>query len=500
MARPMLRTLYGRLALALFLLLVTVGALFTLLSLYSVREYTAAVNQALNRDLARNLVSDRNLVTDGRLNRDALKTLFELYMTINPSIEIYLLDADGRILSYSADPDKIKRKRVSLGPIRALLSDPTAFPLLGDDPRSHDRRKVFSVTPVPSEAHPTGYLYVVLRGEEYDLAESMVHSHQLLQMGAGALAVSLFVGLLAGLLFFRLLTRRLSRLTERVEAFEADVGTAVSAAGDDGPVAGDDIDYLSARFDQMSQRIVAQLELLKDKDHQRRQLVAQVSHDLRTPLASIQGYLEALKLKQDSLPPAEQRRFVAVALSESRRLARLVDELFELAALEAREKHARPEPFVMAELVHDVVQKHQPEAERAGVPLRLGDMAPVRAMADIALCERVLDNLIGNAIRHSPPGKAVTLSVRADTPGVSVSVLDDGPGIAPDQMDHIFEPFFQGSTRSQAGHHAGLGLAIAQRLAGLQEGRISVANRPEGGAEFRIWLPAADRTPPGGET
>lgn len=184
MARPMLRTLYGRLALALFLLLVTVGALFTLLSLYSVREYTAAVNQALNRDLARNLVSDRNLVTDGRLNRDALKTLFELYMTINPSIEIYLLDADGRILSYSADPDKIKRKRVSLGPIRALLSDPTAFPLLGDDPRSHDRRKVFSVTPVPSEAHPTGYLYVVLRGEEYDLAESMVHSHQLLQMGA----------------------------------------------------------------------------------------------------------------------------------------------------------------------------------------------------------------------------------------------------------------------------------------------------------------------------
>ncbi|MEP5177500.1 MAG: sensor histidine kinase, partial [Marinobacter alexandrii] len=221
MAPSLFRTLYARLALGLFLLLVIVGGLFTMLSLYSVREYTGAVYQELNRDLASNLVTDRNLVTDGELNRTALKELFGLYMTINPSIEIYLLDRQGRILSYSADPDKIKRNRVSLAPIQALLADPGAYPLPGDDPRSHDRRKVFSVTPVPTSANPTGYLYVVLRGEEYDAAESMVHSERLLQMGAGALVVSLFVGLLAGLVFFRLLTRRLSRLTERVERFEA---------------------------------------------------------------------------------------------------------------------------------------------------------------------------------------------------------------------------------------------------------------------------------------
>ncbi|MGB1478087.1 MAG: sensor histidine kinase, partial [Marinobacter salsuginis] len=194
MALSVFRTLYARLAIGLFLLLLVVGGLFTFLSLSSVREYSAAVNQQLNRDLARNLVSDRNLVTDGELNRDALKQLFELYMTINPSIEIYLLDTDGNILSYSADPAKIKRNRVSLEPIQTLIENPDAYPLPGDDPRSHDRRKVFSVTPVPSAENPSGYLYVVLRGEEYDLAESMVHSNRLLQMGAGALAVSLFVG------------------------------------------------------------------------------------------------------------------------------------------------------------------------------------------------------------------------------------------------------------------------------------------------------------------
>ncbi len=190
MGLSVLRTLYARLAIGLFLLLLVVGGLFTLLSLASVREYSAAVNQQLNRNLAQNLVSDRNLVTDGQLNRDALKQLFELYMTINPSLEIYLLDTDGgAILAYSADPDRIKRNRVSLEPIQTLLENPDAYPLPGgDDPRSHDRQKVFSVTPpVPSAIDPAGYLYVVLRGgEEFDLAESMVHSNRLLQMGAGA--------------------------------------------------------------------------------------------------------------------------------------------------------------------------------------------------------------------------------------------------------------------------------------------------------------------------
>lgn len=486
MALWVFRTLYARLALGLFLLLLVVGGLFTFLSLASVREYSAAVSHQLNRDLARHLVSDRNLVTDGKLNRDALKALFELYMTINPSIEIYLLDQEGRILSYSADPNKIKRNRVSLAPIRTLLNNPDAYPLPGDDPRSHDRRKVFSVTPVPSVDNPNGYLYVVLRGEEYDLAESMVHSDRLLRLGAGALAVSLLVGLLAGLVFFRLLTRRLSRLTERVEAFESGMSPERTPAVDG---KGDDIDYLTARFDQMAKRIAAQLDLLKDKDAQRRQLVAQVSHDLRTPLASIQGYIEAVRMKQGALSAEERDRFLAVALSESHRLGHLVDELFELAALDAREKQPAPEPFVIAELLHDVVQKHRPEAERAGVSLAIRELAPVRVLADIAMTERVLDNLISNAIDHSPEASAVTLSVILRDGGAEITIADAGPGIDAADMEHLFEPFYQAPGASRAGH-AGLGLAIAQRMVFLQQGRLSVHN--DAGAVFSVWLPVVD--------
>lgn len=487
----MLRTLYTRLALGLFLLLLAVGLLYTFFSLYSLREYNASVNQELHRDLAKNLVADRNLVSEGELDRSALKELFALYMTINPSIEIYLLDLDGTILSYSADPSKIKRKQVSLDPIRRLMSDMDRYPVLGDDPRSHERQKVFSVTPVPSMDNPEGYLYVVLRGEEYDTAETMARGGQLVELSAWALLVSLAVVMIAGLAVFRLLTRRLTELTRLVEELEhSDMSRQpVSTWRERRPVVRDEIDYLGATFDDMASRIAHQIEQLTEKDAQRRQLVAQVSHDLRTPLASMQGYIESLKLRRDRLTAEEQDRFLSIALKEGRRLSRLVDELFELAALEAREKQPVPEPFPLAELVHDVVQKHGQEAGNQQLELVVeGNPDQPLAYADVAMTERVLDNLIGNAIAYSPAGGRIEVAFGQKDGQPEVCVRDSGPGIPEQDLPHIFDPFYRGDSSGGDGH-AGLGLAIARRIMMLQAGDISVENLNSGGASFCIRLP-----------
>ncbi|MFB9146109.1 sensor histidine kinase [Halomonas alkalicola] len=485
----MLKTLYTRLSLGLFLLLLAVGLLYTFISLYSLREYSASVNQALYQDLAKNLVSDRNLVSEGELDRSALEELFALYMTINPSIEIYLLDLDGTILSYSADPTKIKRNQVSLSPIHRLMSDMNLYPLLGDDPRSHDRQKVFSVTPVPGAENPEGYLYVVLRGEEYDAAETMARGGKVLEMSAWALLVSLVVAMIAGLTIFRLLTRRLRSLTRLVEEFE-NSDMSLSPQHGRRPVVRDEIDYLGVTFDEMAHRIACQIEQLTEKDAQRRRLVAQVSHDLRTPLASMQGYIESLKLRRDRLSPQEQDRFLDIALKEGRRLSRLVDELFELAALEAREKQPVPEPFPLAELVHDVVQKHEQAARDNQLTLTLsGDPALPTAYADLAMTERVLDNLISNAIAYSPAGGRIDVVVGQAGGEPEVCVRDSGTGISEQDLPHIFDPFYRGEATDGSGH-AGLGLAIARRIMTLQGGDIRAENLASGGASFCIRLPA----------
>lgn len=487
----MVKTLYTRLALGLFILLVTVGLVYSFISLYSLREYNASLNQELNRDLAKKLVQDRNLVYEGRLDEKALKELFSLYMTINPSIEIYLLDTEGTILSYSADPDKIKRNRVSMGPIKTLLADMKAYPVLGDDPRSHDRQKVFSVTPVPSAEQPEGYLYVVLRGEEFDTAEMMARSGHFIEMSGWAVVISLVFGMVAGLAVFRLLTRRLTRLTGLVEQFETTGMNhqPVQTWQQQRPVTRDEIDYLGVTFDHMAQRIAYQIDELQEKDTLRRRLIAQVSHDLRTPLASMQGYVESLRLKRATLTDAEQERFLDIALDEGRRLSHLVDELFELAALEAREKQPQPEPFAPAELIHDVSHKHAPEADKKQITLTIsGSPSLPLVYGDLGMTERVLDNLISNAITYSPVESTVELAMSLQGPWLQVCVNDSGPGIPNQDLPHIFDAFYRGDARNASGH-AGLGLAIAKRIMDLQGGLINAFNHHPGGASFVIRLP-----------
>lgn len=486
----MLRTLYAKLALALVVLLLSMGLVYAVISLSATRHYLREVNQLFNRNLARNLVSDRNLVEEGRLNEAKLKETFHHYMVVNPSIEIYLLDREGKILAYSADPAKVKRRRVALGPIRRFLNG-APYPVLGDDPRSLNRRKAFSVTPIPTAASPQGYLYVVLRGEQYDAVDRAAQESYFLRLSAWTVLATLVFGLVTGLGVFHLLTRRLHRLTALMDGFRGgDVSTG-SRYGMGAKDAGDEIDRLGATFDAMADRIGAQVESLRRQDTLRRDLVAQVSHDLRTPLASLHGYLETLQMKGPELSEHERSDYVATALRHSERLGRLVSELFELAKLEAQESVPHPEAFAPAELAQDVVQKFRLAAEQRGVELamELGDDRLV--VADIGLIERVLDNLIENALNHTPAGGRVILRVGRSMQGVTLTVRDTGCGIPEADLPHIFDRFRQAGGRDRGGDHAGLGLAIAKRVLELHGSDISVCSRPGEGATFAFTLPVA---------
>ncbi len=492
----MLKTLYAKLSLWLVLLLVAIGLLYGVISNLGLRQHLQQLDQQLNRDLAQTLVADRNLVKEGRLNETALKNTFQLYMTINPSIEIYLLDLDGNILSYSADPNKIKRKAVSLEPIETFLAMEKPYPLLGDDPRDHMRQKAFSVTPVPSSKNPEGYLYVVLRGENYAVAERSVRDGFFLRISVWSVAISLVFGLLAGLIIFRLLTRRLNHLSQGMKDFErSGFASKVAFSGNHGDQA-DEIDQLGESFDQMATQIRQQIDALTEKDELRRRLVAQVSHDLRTPLASIMGYLETLQIKDYSLTRGDRAELIDIALRQGRHLSRLVAELFELAGLDARERTTVLEPCSVADLAHDVIQKYRMQAEKKTVDLVIN--APVDlpfALADTAMLERVFDNLMDNALVHTARGGSVTTSLFQTAKTVEIEISDSGRGIQENDLPHVFEPFFQGVHGASNPQHAGLGLAIAQRIMELQNGTISVASTEGQGTTFSLSLPLANAGP-----
>jgi len=185
----MLKTLYGKLAAVLLVLFCLICVLYIILTLFTTRLYLQEVNQKFNRTLAKDLVTDRLLTSQGEVNPEALKEIFHMLMVINPNIEIYLLDPKGTILAFSAPPKKVKRPNIALAPVKRFLSEAPAFPILGDDPRDVNRKKVFSVSPIPLTGQPEGYLYIVLAGEEYDSVVEMLQGSYILRLSLWAALV-----------------------------------------------------------------------------------------------------------------------------------------------------------------------------------------------------------------------------------------------------------------------------------------------------------------------
>jgi signal transduction histidine kinase len=337
--------------------------------------------------------------------------------------------------------------------------------------------------------------FVAIAGLLVVITQAMFEAERVVELTTDVVIGGAVVALLAALAVFHLFTRRLKRLTDAVEAFQRSAFThPVRVPGAD--ARGDEIERLSAHFERMSERMAAQIRELEGSADRRRELLANVSHDLRTPLASMQGYLELLLLRHGSLEPAEERNYLETAARHSERLGRLVGELVELTKLEARELQPQPEDFALAELVQDVAQKFALDAQCRQVALRAecARSAAATVHADIGMVERILENLVENALRHTPAGGSVTIELRTEgTQRPKVAVHDSGQGIQPGDLANIFERYYR-ADRTKSSSHAGLGLAIARRMVQLHGGELTVQSLPGHGTRFEFDLPGATAT------
>ncbi|MFO7594707.1 MAG: HAMP domain-containing sensor histidine kinase [Pseudomonadota bacterium] len=485
----MFKTLYGKLATVLVILLVTLGIGYGLFSLYASQLFLQEVNQRFNRDLARQLLVQQDMVKGEELHEEEIEQLFSYYMHINPAIEIYLLDTEGNILAFEAPQMRIKRERVDMAPIKQFLSGDTAYPILGDDPRSENRKKIFSAAAYPFQGPPTQYLYVVLGGEDYETVKALLHDSYFVQVSIIALIASVIFGLLLGPFMFNMLTRRLFRLVCLIEQFrDSGFRHHQPYRGTERKQLQDEIDTLGETYNAMAERIIDQMQALESKDNLRRNLIANVSHDLRTPLASLQGYLETLQMKAGDCNIDQQRHYLSVAHQQGQRLTQLVEELFELSKLDANEEQPHLEPVMLGELVMDVVQKYrlQVEENRVTVETRIPAGLPF-VQADIALLDRVLENLLGNALDNTPEHGTIYIELTAVENGVQLTICNNGKGIRKEEMAHLFDRFYR-SPEKRHGRGAGLGLAIVKRILELHGSKIYVESTPGGETCFRFTL------------
>jgi two-component system OmpR family sensor kinase len=491
----MFRSLYSKLSLVLLGLFAFVGIAFVVVAFYSTEMYQQEVSQKLYRNLASNIAAERILIRDKPISQETLREIFHALMIVNPAIEVYFLDPEGNILAFSADPGVVKRKRISLEPISKLLLGDMTFALRGDDPRDPAGKKIFSAARIPAQGNLQGYLYIILGGQKYDATVAKLQASYILRFANRLIGAVLVFGLLTGLVVFNLLTRRLKKLTLAVSSFQQGEKLPeipLSAAGKRGEK-GDEIDKLALTFHNMASRIAEQIEKLKKSDLMRRVLVANVSHDLRTPLATLTAYVETLQLKESVFTPDQRQNYLKTALKHCTRLNTLVAKLFELARLDDEESTPSPEIFPMSELVQDVVQNYELHAREKGVSLITNARQGLPSVrADIGLIERVLENLLANAIRFTPAGGTVSVILEQEDSHLLIMVRDTGDGIPPELLPNIFERFYRlDSDEESKGSYAGLGLAIAKRIMEMHDSIIEVQSELHSGSCFSFRLPIA---------
>ena len=498
-------SLTQRLSLVFSVLLLACCGASAWLQIRSSDLHEKEVIQSLSRDLASHVAHNPALSDDSAdgSRKNALRQIFGQLMVVNPSVEIYLLDQDGHIEGDDAPAGHLKRMQVDVRPVRQFIAgDP--LPILGDDPRSVSGRKVFSAALLPRTGdRPPGYIYIVLQGEAHDELAMRVAASSVLRTTLWSMGLVALLGLVAGLMAFGLITRPLRRLTDAMRKFDAngepDTQPPVLHASHAPQIvrsrSRDEIATLESTFAQMAERIGQQWRELTRQDQERRELVANISHDLRTPLTSLHGYLETLSMKSDSLTDAERKRYLAIALAQSVKVGRLAQSLFELARLEHGNVQLALEDFSLVDLLQDVFQKFELSAEARRIELR-ADIPPrlPNVTADLGMIERVLTNLLDNAIRHTPDEGAVDVDLAVRDGKVSVTVSDTGPGMSAEVRAGLFQRAFT----SGGAHRGGLGLLIVQRMLQLHGSQIRLVEREGAGTAFCFELHPAGSVQKGG--
>jgi len=237
--------------------------------------------------------------------------------------------------------------------------------------------------------------------------------------------------------------------------------------------------------------IKQQVRIDKERDevyHFRKELIANVSHDLRTPLASIKGYLETIILKQDKLSLEQTHKYLERSLLNAGKLQHLIDELFELSKLESKERKLNIEPLNIGDLINDIVASSKIIAAKKGISLMAiipDEMSPVKA--DIALIDRVINNLLSNAIKFCSEGDEIEVKLhRCEFKKVHVYINDSGAGIAKDDLPHIFNRYYKTEPQNKSG--SGLGLAIVRHILELHGSHYEVKSEESKGTSFYFTL------------
>ena len=485
--------------------LTALGVLLTVAMAFKRFEHETAYDRA-NAFVGRVVDVHPDLLDLQARDREGFTGFLRTLLLFEPDSQLYLLDAEGTVLASSGTV--APGFQVRLQPVQQAVASAgdrrRAAYVMGDDPEHMNHDAVIAARAlhravIRRDAGTAGYLYLVSQPPDLDKGRAEVVRSSLASSAMSGLFALIVVITVCAAWIVVTVTRPLRDLSDAVaraqrEGFD---GAAMPADAADPALARrprDEFGRLRAGFQALMARLRAQWDALRRLDQFRRESVSNLSHDLRSPLTATVACLETLERRWNGdAARGEDRALLEVALRNTRNAAQLVRSLGDLALLDEPEFKLQPMMVDLGEVLDDIVMRFADRAAQQRVTLQHDSAEGVFAAVDIELFERAVANLVDNALKHTSAAGRVTLQAQRRDGTVAVEVADSGCGIAADDLAHLFDRLYTGSSaRAESGAEGGkgLGLAIVKRIVELHHGDVTVVSEPGQGTRVTIRLPA----------
>ncbi|WP_299620691.1 HAMP domain-containing sensor histidine kinase [uncultured Tenacibaculum sp.] len=481
-----------KLSVSFLLTILVIGVIYISVTFFLLDKFYSQTTQRLNGNLASHLIEEKfktasPFLEDGTVNTELFDDVMHDMMAVNRAIEVYLLDENGIVLhsvvlDHSDASENVKQ--VDLTPVHKFIANKQEY-ILGDDPKNITEKKIFSAASFKHNGK-IGYIYILLASHDFEQVCNSLFKSYFSRLTVTTIVITTLLSFGIGLLSIFFISKSLLVVIHYVNKFKE--GHLESRIPD---ASTSSLSILATTFNEMADTISDNIEEIEAINNFKKELIANVSHDLRTPLTIIRGYAETLNEKEIVITEETREEFLKVIEKSTVTLANLVNQLYEYSCLDTNELQPNKTLFDIISLLQDVLGRYNMISKQKEITLEfkftLNENRYV--YADKILIERVIQNILDNALKFTPNKGFILVSVVEEKENITLRIKDSGVGIKSAEHDSIFERNYRSKTTNSE-NGTGLGLAIARKIISLHGSAIQI--RSEGknkGSEFIFSLP-----------
>ncbi len=486
--KPKKFSIFRRIAIMVFALITILGVLFMALTYYATTHYHLASTQLLNKDVAAHIAKFASPFDRFGINKRKADSVFKNVMILNPSTEVYFLDTAGNIMDFYGPNKEIKLWKVPLENIDKFILAKGEEYVKSPDPKDQSQDKIFSAAEVIVKSKKLGYIYVILGSNEYKNVSDLLFKSHISNLAIKAFIFIILLSIALSLLYIQSIQKRFNSMVKVLEKFQNGDFNARFKIKDN-----DELASVSLAFNKMADLLTYNIDQLTKSEMERKDFIANISHDLLTPLSIARGYAETIVIKKHEISQKEIDNYVDMIQKKMLQVEHMVKQLFELTKMESPGFKANKESFVLSEIVQETVNTFQLTASQKDLNLKcIQCQYHVWVNADIKLMERVIQNLVDNAVKNTRENGIITVALRVENNNLIFDVENTGDLLSEELINWINSEEAKDAESANKPARSGLGLVIVKKILRLHGSVLKAHHVNDSGNIFSFSLPISN--------